>query len=69
MTKGRLVVDLKLRGQESGTADPCTSLRFGRDDKGEIGFGLKACLSDREIEGTDGKTTVYTVLGVNPSAP
>ena len=43
MTKGRGAVSVEIRLWVSGTADPSTTLRSGRDDKGEralsVGIG------------------------------
>jgi hypothetical protein len=39
MTKGALVVGLLICGGKTGTTDPSTALRSGRDDKGCVGCG------------------------------
>ena len=36
-------------GYAARTADPSTTLRFGRDDKGRVITHLKICESDREL--------------------
>jgi hypothetical protein len=41
MTKGWVALSVEIGLRMMGTADPSTSLRFGRDDKGWVGFSVK----------------------------